>query len=161
MTQALATALFQPARIALIGASTDANRLTARAQVYLRQHRFPGDLFPVNPRAETVLGEPAWRSLRDIPGPIDFAYVLVGTEHVEAAVADCAAHGVPVACVLADGFAETGAEGAALQARIVAAAHAHGMRLLGPNSMGVINPPASMACSVNAALAAETLPAGR
>ena len=82
MTQALATALFQPARIALIGASTDANRLTARAQVYLRQHRFPGDLFPVNPRAETVLGEPAWRSLRDIPGPIDFAYVLVGTEHV-------------------------------------------------------------------------------
>ena len=161
MTQALATALFQPARIALIGASTDANRLTARAQVYLRQHRFPGDLFPVNPRAETVLGEPAWKSLRDIPGPIDFAYVLVGTEHVEAAVADCAAHGVPVACVLADGFAETGAEGAALQARIVAAAHAHGMRLLGPNSMGVINPPASMACSVNAALAAETLPAGR
>ncbi len=161
MTQALATALFQPARIALIGASTDANRLTARAQVYLRQHRFPGDLFPVNPRAETVLGEPAWKSLRDIPGPIDFAYVLVGTEHVEAAVADCAAHGVPVACVLADGFAETGAEGAALQARIVAAAHAHGMRLLGPNSMGVINPPASMACSVNAALAAETLPTGR
>ena len=161
MTQALATALFQPARIALIGASTDANRLTARAQVYLRQHRFPGDLFPVNPRAETVLGEPAWKSLRDIPGPIDFAYVLVGTEHVEAAVADCAAHGVPVACVLADGFAETGAEGAALQARIVAAAHAHGMRLLGPNSRGVINPPASMACSVNAALAAETLPTGR
>ncbi len=145
----------------MIGASTDASRLTARAQVYLRQHGFPGELFPVNPRAETVLGEKAWASLRDVPGEIEFAYVLVGTEHVEAAVADCAARRVPVACVLADGFAETGPEGAALQARIVTAAAAGGMRLLGPNSMGVINPPASMACSVNAALAAETLPSGR
>ncbi len=160
MTQTLAAALFQPRRIALIGASTDPNRLTARAQVYLRQHHFPGALYPVNPRAETVLGEPAWKSLRDIPEPIDFAYILVGTEHVEAAVADCAARGVPVACVLADGFAETGPEGAALQSRIVHAARQGGMRLLGPNSMGVINPPGAMACSVNAALAAETLPKG-
>ena len=154
-------ALFAPKRIALIGASTDANRLTARAQVYLRQHRFPGELFPVNPRSQMVLGEPAWKSLRDVPGAIDFAYILVGTEHVEAAVADCAARGVSVACVLADGFAEAGVEGVALQGRIVAAARAGGMRLLGPNSMGVINPPAAMACSVNAALAADTLPVGR
>jgi acyl-CoA synthetase (NDP forming) len=156
-----ADALFEPKSIALIGASTDANRLTARAQVYLRQHRFPGTLYPVNPRAETVLGERAYPSLHDVPGPVDFAYILVGTGHVEAAVTDCAARGVPVACVLADGFAETGPEGVALQERIVAAARAGGMRLLGPNSMGVINPRAATACSVNAALAAETLPGGR
>jgi acyl-CoA synthetase (NDP forming) len=158
---ALASALFSPRRIALIGASTDTNRLTARAQVYLRRHGFAGELFPVNPRAETVLGEPAYKSLNDVPGPIDFAYVLVGTRFVEAAIADCAARNVPVACVLADGFAETGPEGVALQRRIVDCAHAGGVRLLGPNSMGMINVPGAIACSVNAALEAESLLPGR
>ena len=79
MTASLSQALFAPRRIALIGASTDASRLTARAQVYLRRHGFSGELFPVNPRAETVLGERAYASLHDVPGEIDFAYVLVGT----------------------------------------------------------------------------------
>ncbi len=158
---ALMKELFAPSRIALIGASTDATRLTARAQVYLRRHGFAGDLFAINPRATTVLGEPAFASLRDVPGAIDFAYILVGTEHVEAAIGDCAARGVKVACVLADGFAETGPEGVALQARVMAAARDGGVRLLGPNSMGVINAPAGMACSVNAALEAERILPGR
>ncbi len=157
----LSNALLNPRRIALIGASTDAARLTARAQVYLRRHGYTGALFPVNPRADTVLGEPAFADLRDVPGEVDFAYILVNTGNVEAAVEGCAARGVPVACILADGFAEAGAEGEALQARIVAAARAGGMRLLGPNSMGVINVPAKTACSVNAALEAETLLPGR
>ena len=157
----LAQALFAPRRIALVGASTDANRLTARAQLYLRRHGFTGDLFPVNPRATTVLGEPAFASLRDIPGEIDFAYVLVNTGQVEAAIAACAERAIPLACVLADGFAEAGPDGQALQARILDAAREGGVRLLGPNSMGVINVPARIACSVNAALEAETLVPGR
>lgn len=161
MTSALATALFDPRRIALIGASTDAARLTARAQVYLRRHGFTGDLFPVNPRADVVLGEPAYKSLRDVPGAIDFAYVLVNTQNVEAAIQDCAARRVPVACVLADGFAEAGPEGVALQQRVLDTARDGGVRLLGPNSMGVINIPAKTACSVNAVLEAEQLLPGR
>ncbi len=157
----LADALFNPRRIALIGASTDAKRLTARAQVYLRRHGFTGELFPVNPRAPEVLGERAYASLAEVPGPIDLAYVLVNTRQVEGAIADCAARGVPVACVLADGFAEAGPEGVALQARMLGAAKAGGVRVLGPNSMGVINVPAATACSVNAALEAESLLPGR
>jgi acetate---CoA ligase (ADP-forming) len=157
----LAQALFAPRRIALIGASTDATRLTARAQVYLRRHGFSGDLFPVNPRAPVVLGEKAYPTLRDVPGPIDFAYILVNTGAVEAALHDCAARSVPVACVLADGFAEAGRDGVALQNRILAAASEAGIRLLGPNSMGVINIPAATACSVNAVLEAGTLLPGR
>ena len=161
MTTTLAQALFAPQRIALIGASTDAARLTARAQVYLRRHGFGGALFPVNPRAMEVLGEAAYASLADVPGPIDFAYVLVNTGQVEQAIEDCAARNIPVACVLADGFAEAGPDGVALQARILAAAKAGGVRLLGPNSMGMINVPAKIACSVNAALEAESLVPGR
>jgi acyl-CoA synthetase (NDP forming) len=152
--------LLNPRSIALIGASTDAKRLTARAQIYLRRHGYTGALYPVNPRATTVLDEPAFASVGDIPDQVDLAYILVGTQQVEASVAACAARGIAAACVLADGFAEAGAEGAALQARLVAVARAGGMRLLGPNSMGVINVHAATACCVNAALEAETLVAG-
>lgn len=157
----LAQSLFSPKRIALIGASTDANRLTARAQVYLRRHGFKGELFPVNPRADKVLGEQAYATLREVPSPIDFAYILVNTANVEASIQDCAVRGVPVACVLADGFAEAGPEGVALQNRIVQTARDAGIRLLGPNSMGVINLPESIACSVNAVLESESVLPGR
>jgi acetate---CoA ligase (ADP-forming) len=154
-------ALLEPRRIALVGASGDPARLTARAQIYLRRHGYEGALFPVNPRATEILGEPSFASVEDIPGEIDFAYILLGTQQVEAQLAAVAAKGAKVACILADGFAEAGPEGQALQDRCVAAARAAGLRLLGPNSMGLINIPARIAASVNAALEAETLPAGR
>ncbi|WP_424812373.1 acetate--CoA ligase family protein [Roseococcus sp. YIM B11640] len=154
-------ALLAPSSIALIGASGDPSRLTARAQLYLRKHGYTGALYPVNPRAPEVLGERAYARVEDIPAEIDFAYILLNTEHVEGQIASVAAKGARVACILADGFAEAGAEGQARQERCVAAAKAAGLRLLGPNSMGIINIPARIAASVNAALEAETLPAGR
>jgi acyl-CoA synthetase (NDP forming) len=157
----LSDALLAPRRIALVGASADANRLTARPQRYLRRHGFGGELYPVNPRAPEILGERAYASLDDIPGAIDFAYILLGTDQVEAQVTACAARGIPVACVLAHGFAEAGAEGAALQQRVVAAARKAGIRLLGPNSMGVINTHDRIALTTNAAFEAESIPSGR
>lgn len=153
--------LLAPRSIALIGASGDPARLTARAQIYLRRHGYDGALYPVNPRASEILGEPAFASVEDIPEPIDFAYILLGTQQVEAQIGAVAAKGAKVACILADGFAEAGPEGQALQDRCLAAARAAGLRLLGPNSMGIINIPARIAASVNAALEAETLPSGR
>ncbi len=158
---ALAPALLNPRRIALVGASADPTRLTARAQVYLRKHGFDGELYPVNPRAETILGETSYPSIAAIPGPVDLAYLLLGTEHVEGVIADVAAKGIPVAAILADGFAEAGPEGQARQERLLATAKAAGVRILGPNSMGLINLNSRTACSVNAALEAEALPAGR
>jgi acyl-CoA synthetase (NDP forming) len=156
-----ADALFNPRRVALIGASADAARLTARPQRYLRHHGFTGELFPVNPRAAEIMGERAYASLDDIEGAIDFAYILLGTDQVEAQVAACAARGIPVACVLADGFAEAGPEGAALQARVLAAARAAGIRLLGPNSMGMIVTHARTALTTNAAFEAEEVTSRR
>ena len=158
---ALAPALLNPRRIALVGASADPTRLTARAQIYLRKHGFDGALYPVNPRAETILGETSYPSIAAIPGPVDLAYLLLGTEHVEGVINDVAAKGIPVACILADGFAEAGPEGVARQERLLATAKAAGVRILGPNSMGLINLNSRTACSVNAALEAESLPAGR
>jgi acyl-CoA synthetase (NDP forming) len=158
----LAEALFRPRRIALVGASADPSKLTARAQIHLRRHGFEGALFPVNPNADEVLGEPAWPSLSAIEGPIDHAFVLTGADRAIDAVEACAAKGVAVATVLADGFAEAGPDGAARQARLLAAARAGGVRLVGPNAIGLVNIPAGIALSVNAVLAmAPPLPAGR
>jgi acyl-CoA synthetase (NDP forming) len=157
----LASALLNPRRIALIGGSSDPKRLTARAQVYLRKHGFTGELFPINPSAEMILGERAYPRLADVPGEVDLAYLLLGTQHVEGQIAAVAEKRIPVAAILADGFAEAGPEGRALQERLLATAKAAGVRLLGPNSMGLVNLNARTACSVNAALEAESLPAGR
>ena len=152
-----ARALLAPRSIALIGASSAPARTSARAQIYLRKHGFTGTLYPVNPRADTVLNEKAYTTLRDIPGPVDLAYILTGTAHVEQAIRDCADKHVPVAAILADGFAESGPEGAERQARVAAVAREAGLRLLGPNSMAIVNIPARIACSVNAALEAPEL----
>src|SRR6185437_7274488 len=117
MAHDIATSLLTPRSIALIGASSDPARTSARAQIYLRRHGFTGTLYPVNPRADTVLGEQAYPSLQHVPGPVDLAYILTGTAHVEQAIRDCAAIHVPVAAILADGFAESGPGGAERQAR--------------------------------------------
>ena len=154
-------ALFQPRRIALIGASADRTRLTARAQFYLRKHGYAGEILPVHARESEVLGEKAYKTVTDIPGEVDFAYILLNTPHVEGVIEAVAAKGIAAAGVLADGFAEAGPEGAALQARLVATAQRAGLRILGPNSMGMVNLNDRIACTVNAALEAETLPAGR
>ncbi|MGH7067416.1 MAG: acetate--CoA ligase family protein [Acetobacteraceae bacterium] len=156
----LFASLFAPERIALIGASADASRLTARAQIYLRRHGFSGTLYPINRHRRTVLGEAAFISLAEVPGPVDFAYVLLPTAQVAEAVGACAAARVPVVAVLADGFADAGSEGAARQREICTIARAGGVRLLGPNSMGMINVAGGIACSVNAVLEAASLPKG-
>lgn len=150
----LAARLFNPRTVALVGASADPARLTARAQRYLRRHGFAGTLYPVNPNAETCLGEPAWPSIAALPGPVEHAFIMVGTERVEHAVHECVAAGIPVATILADGFAEAGPAGAARQRRVLDAARGR-LRLLGPNSIGVMDFHARTMLCVNAALEAE------
>ena len=153
----LAQALFAPRSIALVGISDDPAKSSSRPLAYLRKHGFPGAIYPINPRRETIAGERAYARLAELPGPVDHAFVLVGTERVEAAVAECAAAGVKVATILADGFAEQGPKGAARQARLSAIAAAAGMRLVGPNSLGVVDVHRRMALTANAALARDGL----
>ena len=154
----LAQALFAPRAVALIGASGDAGKNTARPQRYLRKHGYAGRIVPVNATRDEVLGERAYRRLADAPGEIDHAFIMV--EDVEAALEDCARKGVAVASIYSNGFADAGAAGAERQARLVERSRALGVRLLGPNSMGVIDLPGRLALTVNAVLEADALPAG-
>lgn len=160
-THPLARALFEPRGVALVGASADPTKNTARPQLFLRKHGYTGALYPVNPGREVVLGEPAFASVDAITGVVDHALIMVPAPRVLAALEDCARKGIAVVTVYSDGFAEAGGEGAQMQAALVARARQLGVRLLGPNSIGMINVAGRVPLSVNAALACDSLPVGR
>ena len=157
----LAEALFNPRGVALIGVSDDAGKTAGRPLSFLRKHGYAGAIYPINPNRAAVQGERAYARIDHAPGPIDHAYILVNTPAVEAAVAACAEAGVTVATILASGFAEAGESGRESQRRLVEIAHRRGLRLVGPNSLGVVNIHAPLALTANAAFAADTLPRGR
>jgi acyl-CoA synthetase (NDP forming) len=154
----LAEALFRPRAVALIGASGDPAKNTARPQRYLRKHGYAGRIVPVNPGRKEVLGEPAFPTLADVPGAIEHAFIMV--EDVERALEDCGAKGVRVASIYSNGFADAGPEGLERQRRLIERARALDVRVLGPNSMGVVDIPGKVALSVNAILEMEALRAG-
>ena len=154
----LAQALFAPRAVALVGASGDERKNTARPQRFLRKHGYGGRIVPINATRDEVLGERAYRRLSDVPGEIDHAFIMV--EEVERALEDCASKGVVVASVYSNGFADAGSEGAERQKRLVERAKALGVRLLGPNSMGVVDLPGHLALTVHAVLELEALPTG-
>ncbi len=152
----LAQCLFAPRSIALVGASGDPSRNTARPQQFLRRHGYAGRVFPVNAARTEVLGERAWARVTDIEEPIEHAFIMVATAHVEQALRDCGRRGVPVATIVSDGFAESGPDGARAQQRVVELARELGIRVLGPNCIGLVNPVERIALTVNAALNGET-----
>jgi len=156
----LAQALFAPRAVALVGASGDAAKNSARPMRFLRKHGYAGRIVPINASRNEVLGERAFRSLAEAPGPIDQAFIMTPGDSVERAIEECGASGVPVATIFSDGFADAGPEGAARQALLVARARELGVRVLGPNSMGLVDVPGCVALTVNAVLEMDALPAG-
>ena len=156
----LAQALFAPRAVALVGASGDPAKNTARPQRFLRKHGYAGRIVPINPSRSEVLGERAYPSLAQAPQGIDHVLVMAPGNAVERALEDCATLGIPVMSVFSDGVADAGAAGMARQMRLAARARELGVRLLGPNSMGVIDIPGRLALSVNAVLEMDTLPEG-
>lgn len=132
-------ALLAPRSIALIGASDDSSRPASRPLRFLRAAGYPGACYPVNVRGGTVAGERAYRSVLDLPEPPDHAFVLVGHAAVADVIAQCAQAGVTVATVLSGGFGEAGPTGVVRQRALTEIARVGGVRLLGPNSLGVVN----------------------
>jgi acyl-CoA synthetase (NDP forming) len=142
-------AVFEPRRVALVGAS-DRPGSVGRL-LWDNLAGFPGEVLPVCPAA-TVAGRPAYADLRDVPGEVDLAVIATPAATVPGIIGAAADKGVRAAVVLSAGFAETGEEGAKLQADAVAAARAGGVRLVGPNCFGVQNADLPL----NASIAAGT-----
>ncbi|KQX89068.1 acetate--CoA ligase family protein [Variovorax sp. Root473] len=133
------SALFAPRAIAVVGASSNAQKIGGIPVDYQRRFGFEGALYPVNPNADRIQDLPAFPSLRAIDQPVDLAILAVPSALVDGALDDAIAAGVKGVVLFSSGFAEVGAEGAAAQARLGDKARAAGVRLVGPNCLGFMN----------------------
>ena len=151
--------IFDVGSVAVVGAS---RRQDTIGQILIRNlvlGEFTGAVYAVNPQADAVSGLPAYDTVQDVPGPVDLAVIAVPAESVADVVLDCAAKGVKALVVISSGFAETGEEGRGEQRRLLGLSRSYGLRLVGPNCLGVINTAAGI--SLNASLSPLMPPRGR
>jgi acetate---CoA ligase (ADP-forming) len=152
-------AFFAPRSVAVVGASRHRGTIGGEVFHNLLRDGFEGPVYPVNPAAAVVQSVPAYRTIRDVPGPVDLAVVTVPAAQVAAVAAQCAEKGVRALVVISAGFGEAGDEGRARQAELVRICRSSGMRLIGPNCMGLLN--TDPAVRLNATFAPHMPPAGR
>lgn len=150
--------LLKPRSVAIIGASADMNKTAGRPVAYLRKHGFSGDIYPVNPRVESIGGLRCYPDIASLPQVPDVGIVLLGAERAHLAVHELAQRGTTAAIVLASGYTETGEAGARRQQQLREAAGS--MRLLGPNTIGLVNLTDNITLSASGALAMDHFPVG-
>ncbi len=133
------SALFRPVSVAIVGASDDPVRISGRPLRYLKDGGFKGSILPVNPRRDVVQGLKSYPSIASLPETPDVAMLAVPAELIPETVRECAAKGVKAAVIFSSGFAETSTEGRQAQQAIRDTARSSGLRLLGPNCLGLFN----------------------
>jgi acetyltransferase len=144
--------LLEPRSIAVIGASDTPGNLGGTAVRYFQKFGYPGAVWPVNPRRETVAGLPCFPRPAALPGPADLAILAIGADSVVGMVEECAAAGITHGIVWAGGFAEVGGDGVARQAALVEACRKTGFTICGPNCIGIINTRQPMTASFGSSL---------
>ncbi|GAA4528453.1 bifunctional acetate--CoA ligase family protein/GNAT family N-acetyltransferase [Amycolatopsis samaneae] len=151
--------LLHPRSVAVIGASADPTKVGHVAFTNLLSADFTGTVYPVNPEHRSVRGVRAYSSVLDVPDPVDLAIVAVPAEVVESVLDGALAKGVKTLLIVSGGFAEAGPLGLHAELRLVGEARAHGMRVVGPNALGVLNTASSV--RLNATLAPRLPARGR
>jgi acyl-CoA synthetase (NDP forming) len=149
--------LFNPRSIAVIGASDDPTRIGGLPIRFLRQHRFGGRIFPVNPKYAEISGLPCFPSLAAIPEPVDVALIGIPRPLVPEALQQCAQKKVPFAILFSAGYAEMGEPGRREQEELGRFARRAGIRIVGPNCIGIINPHDHVATSFTSGLEIPSL----
>ncbi|NNF37941.1 MAG: CoA-binding protein [Gemmatimonadetes bacterium] len=150
--------LFRPSSIAVIGASRRKGTIGYQIIDNLLRHGFGGVVHPVNPSAASIHGVRAYPDVGSVPGGVDLAVIVVPKERVLHVVEDCGAAGVGAIVVISAGFKEVGGAGVALENELVSRVRHHGMRLVGPNCMGLLNTDPEVA--MNATFAPNMPPSG-
>ena len=150
--------LMQPKSVAIIGASADPSKTSGRPVSFLQKHGFEGAIYPINPKVAKIGDLACYPSVAALPTTPDVGIVLLGAERAHVAVRELAERGAAAAIVLASGFTETGAEGASRQTQLIEAAGS--MRILGPNTIGLVNLTDNIVLSASGALAMDHFPAG-
>lgn len=150
--------IFRPRSVAVVGASRRPGSIGRQVVSNLIAGGFQGPVYPVNPRAEVVLSVSAFPSVKAIPGPVDLAVLVVPPDAVLTAAEQCGRKGVKGLVVITAGFREIGGVGVVREAKLRRIADRYGMRVVGPNCMGIINTEPEFAC--NASFSATPPPAG-
>jgi acetyltransferase len=132
---------FTPRGVAVIGASRDASKLSYGVIRNLTdpERGYPGPIYPINPRADEILGLRCYPDIASVPDPVELAVLIIPAGAVPAAIEACGQRGLKAAVVISGGFREVGPEGAAREAEMVAIAGSYGLRVMGPNGIGVID----------------------
>jgi acetyltransferase len=130
---------FDPKSIAIIGASKNPARPGGKPLWGLRERGYAGSVFPVNPRYDSIGDLTCYPTILDVPGDVDMVIISVPASSVAEVLGQCGEKGVKAAVIFTAGFSEIGAEGEALQQKITDLARAHGIRILGPNCLGIMN----------------------
>ena len=149
--------LFHPRSIAVVGASDDLTRIGGLPIRFLRQHGYKGKIFPVNPKYKEIAGLPCYPSLKDISEPVDLALIGISRQFVFEAFKGCAEKRVPFAILFSAGYAEMGEGGRKEQEELRKFAREAGIRVVGPNCIGIINTHEHIASSFTSGLEIESL----
>ena len=149
-------AFFRPKSIAVIGASRDEEKVGYKIFRNLVESGFQGELYPINPYAEEILGFKCYKSVLDVPSEIDLSVIAVPARIVPLVAEECGKKGLKGIIVISAGFSETGREGTRLERRLLSICRKYGMRMQGPNCLGIIN----TASHMNASFAAANPPVG-
>ena len=152
------TRLMRPQRVAVIGASADTTKTAGRPVAYLLKHGFTGEVYPVNPKATEIAGLKCYPDIAALPVTPDIAIVLLGADRTQQAIQELAQIGCSAAIVLASGYTEVGPDGASRQQALIDAAGA--MRILGPNTIGLVNITDGIVLSASGALEMDHFPKG-
>ncbi len=147
--------IMKPKAIAVVGASTKEKTIGSEIMQRLRDYKFTGNIYPVNPKGGMIEGFQAYTSVAEIPGEVDLAIIVVNSKFVLDTIDQCHAKGIKGLCIITAGFKETGAEGAEAERQLLAKVREYGMRCVGPNCLGVLN--TDPAISMDATFA-EALP---
>jgi acyl-CoA synthetase (NDP forming) len=136
--------LFNPKSIAMIGATNNIGKWGAIVFLNILMGGYPGKLYPVNPKGEMVFNHPSYPKVTEIPEPVDLAVIAIPARFIKEAIQDCIRKGIRMAIVITSDFSETGEEGARMEGEMVEIARSGGLRLVGPNTMGIFSASASL-----------------
>lgn len=130
---------FDPDGVAIIGASTSPGKLSHGVVRNLKTHGYEGPIYPINPKGGEILGLTVYPSILDVPDPVELAVIMIPAPFVAAALEECGRRGLKAAIVITGGFREAGEEGAAAERELEEIVERYGMRLIGPNCVGVMD----------------------
>ena len=140
--------LFQPKSVALIGASSDTKKYGYWTAKSLYENGFKGEIYLVNKKGEEILGHKSYTDILACPGEVDLAIIAIAPKYIVPVIEQCVQKGVKVGIVVSTGFGETGAEGKAIEQKMLEVARKGGMRIMGPNCMGMYSAKPSLNASI-------------